>query len=138
MLRNWYTCVAIGIAILLIVGAYIKSDRISTTLMPRVESDYAYVTASLPSGSPEERVAAVFKRISDASRTVIAENGGQTLSRGFFSHVDDNVITSRIMLTPGDVRPIHTSEVTVKVRLPKQERTFEHNIETLMVRNPEG
>jgi multidrug efflux pump subunit AcrB len=112
VLRNRYTCLAIGIAILFIVGGYIKSGRITTTLMPRVESDYAYVTATLPSGSSEERVAAVFERICDAARTVIKENGGPALSRGFFSHVDDNVITSRIMLTPGDVRPIHTSEVT--------------------------
>ncbi|MCP4116646.1 MAG: efflux RND transporter permease subunit [Desulfobacteraceae bacterium] len=112
VLGNRYTCLAIGFAILFIVGAYIKSGRIATTLMPRVESDYAYVTATLPSGSAEERVAAVADRIHDAARRVIAENGGQILSRGFFSHVDDNVITSRIMLTPGDVRPIHTSRVT--------------------------
>ena len=83
VLDHRYTTLAIGLAILVIVGAYVKSGRIPTTLMPRVESDYAFVTATLPYGSAENSVAEVVAQISKAAESVIKDNGGQTLSRDF-------------------------------------------------------
>ncbi len=112
VLDHRYTTLAIGLAILVIVGAYVKSGRIPTTLMPRVESDYAFVTATLPYGSAANSVAGVVAQISRAAESVIKDNGGQTLSRGFYAQVDENVITSRILLTPSHVRPINTTRVT--------------------------
>ncbi|ACN13359.1 cobalt-zinc-cadmium resistance protein CzcA-like protein [Desulforapulum autotrophicum HRM2] len=112
VLEYRYITLAVGLAILIIVGAYVKSGRIPTTLMPRVESDYAFVTATLPYGSAENKVAEVVAQISRAAESVIKDNGGQTLSRGFYAQVDENVITSRIILTPSHVRPISTTRVT--------------------------
>lgn len=111
VIKHRYTALATGLAVLLIAGAYVKSGRIAITLMPRVESDYAFVRAVLPYGSAEKRVDQVVADISTAARSVIAANGNLTLSRGFYAQVDENVITSRIILTPSHIRPISTTRV---------------------------
>ncbi|MBF0202134.1 MAG: efflux RND transporter permease subunit [Desulfamplus sp.] len=107
-----YTALALALATLIVMAGYVKSGRITTTLMPRVESDYAYVTAVLPYGSSRDKTAHVLEIISQAAGKVIRENGGDTLSRGYSASVNENVITSRIILTPPDVRPLSTTEVT--------------------------
>ena len=112
MLKNRYITASLGIALLIVVAGYVKSGRIATTLMPRVESDYAFVTATLPYGSADEKTAQVLERIVSAARRVIDENGKDKLSRGFYSQVSENVVTSRIILTPPDVRPMSTADVT--------------------------
>ncbi|MBF0377244.1 MAG: efflux RND transporter permease subunit [Desulfamplus sp.] len=111
VVRNRYITVAVAIALLISVVGYVKSGRITTTLMPRVESDYAYVTATLTYGSSDEEIAQVLDTISDAAKKVIAQNGGDKLSRGFYGTVEENVIESGIILTSPDVRPISTTEV---------------------------
>ncbi|MBF0467885.1 MAG: efflux RND transporter permease subunit [Desulfamplus sp.] len=111
VVKNRYITVSIAIAILISVIGYVKSGRITTTLMPRVESDYAYVTATLPYGSSDEKIAEILHLVSEAAKRIIAENGAQKLSRGFYGIVENNVIQSGIILTPPDVRPISTAEV---------------------------
>ncbi|MBF0204952.1 MAG: efflux RND transporter permease subunit, partial [Desulfamplus sp.] len=110
--RNRYITISIALAILISVVGYVKSGRITTTLMPRVESDYAYVTATLPYGSADEKVEQILDLISEAAKKVIAENGGEKLSRGFYGSVNGNDIQSGIILTPPGVRPVSTTEVT--------------------------
>ncbi|MBF0303254.1 MAG: efflux RND transporter permease subunit [Desulfamplus sp.] len=109
--KNRYITISIAIALLIAVIGYVKSGRITTTLMPRVESDYAYVTATLPYGSSDQETAEILNIISDAAKKVIAENGGEKLSRGFHANVESNVIESGIILTSPDIRPISTTEV---------------------------
>lgn len=110
--KQRYITVALAAALLILTVGYVKSGRITTTLMPRVESDYAYVTATLPYGNSDEETARVLTLISEAAKKVIAENGGEKLSRGFYGTVEDNVIESAIILTSPDLRPISTTEVT--------------------------
>ncbi len=112
MLDNRYITASIGLAVLIIVLGYVKSGRITTTLMPRVESDYAYVMVTLPYGSSEEKAAAILDIISDSARQVVENNGGEALSRGRYAQVKENVITARILLTPPDIRPLSTARVT--------------------------
>ncbi|SMC96144.1 Multidrug efflux pump subunit AcrB [Desulfocicer vacuolatum DSM 3385] len=112
MLNNRYITISIGIAILIIVLGYVKSGRITTTLMPRVESDYAFVTVTLPYGSSDEKAASILKIISDSALQVVNNNGGAALCRGRYAQVKDNIITARILLTPPDVRPLSTATVT--------------------------
>jgi multidrug efflux pump subunit AcrB len=112
MVKNRYITSATGIAVLIIMVGYVKSDRITTTLMPRIESDYAFVTATLPYGASDEKTAAVRSILTDAAKKVVDDNGAQTLSRGRYTQVNENVITSRIILTAPDVRPMSTAEVT--------------------------
>ena len=49
LILHWrYVSLSIGIAILIITVGYIKSGRLGFELFPKVESDYAKVTATLP------------------------------------------------------------------------------------------
>lgn len=112
VVKNRYITVSIAIAAIIVVVGYVKSGRITTTLMPRVESDYGYVTATLPYGTSDQETAEILNIISNAAKKVIAENGGDKLSRGFHADVEGNVIQSGIILTPPDVRPISTTELT--------------------------
>jgi len=104
--------VAIGLAVLMIVLAYAMSGRMGFTLMPRVESDYAVATAVLPYGSPRSAVAEVRAAVVTAAERVVAENGGDRLSEGILSEVDENRVEVTVYLTDPEVRPISTSEVS--------------------------
>ncbi len=115
-LKYRYIAFSIGLAILIGTGGYVKSGKMGFTLFPRVESDYAYVTVTLPYGSPDESVLVVEKTIVDAAKKVIADNGGDTLSRGIFTRIKENVVSARLLLTPPKVRPLGTQEVTEKWR----------------------
>ncbi|MGD8756805.1 MAG: efflux RND transporter permease subunit, partial [Desulfobacterales bacterium] len=50
-LRNRYLTLSIGVAVLVITIAYVKSGRMGFELFPKVESDYSLATAKLPFGS---------------------------------------------------------------------------------------
>jgi multidrug efflux pump subunit AcrB len=112
LVKNRYITAALGVAVLAVMVGYVQSGRITTTLMPRIESDYAFVTVTLPYGISDEKTAAVRRIITDAAEKVVTDNGGAKLSRGRYTRVDENVITSQILLTPPDIRPMSTAEVT--------------------------
>ncbi len=112
MVRNRYITASVGLAVLIIVLGYVKSGRITTTLMPRVESDYAYVMVTLPYGASAQRAADVLDIISASARQVVEQNGGDALCEGRYAQVDENVITARILLTPPNIRPLSTAQVT--------------------------
>ena len=71
MIRNRYITASVGLAVLIIVLGYVKSGRITTTLMPRVESDYAYVMVTLPYGASTQKAAAVLDIISASAKKVV-------------------------------------------------------------------
>ncbi|OHB29113.1 MAG: cobalt-zinc-cadmium resistance protein, partial [Desulfuromonadaceae bacterium GWC2_58_13] len=104
--------VAVGLAILLIIGSYALSGRIGMILMPRVEADLALVTAVLPVGSPSEKAVALQKQLVDAMKKVAAENGGDRLLEGILSEIEENQVVVRAYLTKPGVRPINTAQVT--------------------------
>ena len=81
--------VAIGIAVLLIILSYVMSGRIGMILMPRVESDRAVVTATLPAGSPLATAEEVQRRLVRGVTDMAAENGGDQLLQGVFALVDE-------------------------------------------------
>ena len=104
--------VAVGLAFFIAVLSYISSGRIGMILMPRIEADYASVRASLPFGSPQYKVQEVADRLVGHARTIVAEHGGEMLSKGIFAVVDEDDIDVRIYLTDPKVRPISTTRVT--------------------------
>lgn len=104
--------IAAGFALLFWAIGYIAGGHIGTTLMPRVESDSADVTAVLPAGSPPARVAAVRDRLISAIQKVGAANGGDTLLEGTYARIRENEIRVRAYLTDPETRPIGTREVT--------------------------
>ncbi len=111
ILEYRYTLVAGGVSLFLITAGYVASGRMGMVLIPKLESDYAFCQAELVQGSSSELVRSVERRLVKAGEQVVAENGGDTLATGIFSHVSGNVVNVYIRLTSPDVRPIHTSRV---------------------------
>ncbi|MGE4421334.1 MAG: efflux RND transporter permease subunit [Pseudodesulfovibrio sp.] len=122
---HWrYATVALGVALLLLCTAFVMSGRLGFTLMPKVESDYAYATAELPYGSPVEKTEAVRDRLLAAARKVAAANGGDRLVVGMDTKIGGagrdisgpHVLKIKVYLSAADVRPISTQEFVDKWR----------------------
>jgi multidrug efflux pump subunit AcrB len=111
-LRYRYVTISIGIAILLVAVGYVKSGRMGFELFPKVESDYAKVTATLPFGSAFQKVEKVQAALVQAAQNVVDQNGGKQLSEGIYSWLDNNSVTVQIYLTPPEKRPLSTTELT--------------------------
>ena len=101
---------AVAVAVLVIVGGYVKSGRMGFILMPRVESDSASVTATLPYGSPVARTAAVRDRLVAAAEDLASEHGGKKLVRGVRAILRDNTVDVVVYLTPPKERPLPTAQ----------------------------
>ena len=115
-IRWRYLTIAAGIAIILITIGYIKSGRMGFELFPKIESDYAKVTAVLPFGTSFEKAQQVEKKLIQAAQKVTSKNGDKELVEGIFSTIHDNTIEIRTYLTPPDVRPLSTVDVTGRWR----------------------
>ncbi|MBU0986548.1 MAG: efflux RND transporter permease subunit, partial [Proteobacteria bacterium] len=111
-LRWRYVTLSVGIAILLITVGYAKSGRMGFELFPKIESDYAQVTATLPFGTAFQKTENVQDILVRAAQAVVAENGGTALMEGIFANISDNKAEVRIYLTPTGTRPISTARVT--------------------------
>ncbi len=111
-----YLTMATGIAIILVTIGYIKSGRMGFELFPKIESDYAKVTAVLPFGTAFEKARQVEKKLIQAAQEVTSKNGDKELVEGIFSTIHDNTIEIRAYLTPPDVRPLSTADVTRRWR----------------------
>lgn len=111
-LRHRYTTIATGIAILAITASWGLSGRMGLELFPRIESDYAYANLTLPYGTPATEVDRIAAIAVKAAKEVVAENGGETLSRGILTRINEESIRIRILLTPPDIRPMSTTVVT--------------------------
>lgn len=107
-----YIALAVFVATLVIMASYVASGRVGMVLFPRVESDYAFAQATLPVGASDAAVKAVETKILNAAQAVIKENGGETLSEGVFTEVNENTIEMRSLLTEADTRPISTAAFT--------------------------
>ena len=111
-LRARYLTLAVGIAILVILLAYVASGRMGIVLMPKVESDEAVVSATLPYGSPFHEVVAVRDRLIESAGEITRENGAETLSEGIYADITENTVEVTVYLTPPGVRPISTADLT--------------------------
>ncbi|MBM9512206.1 efflux RND transporter permease subunit [Desulfogranum marinum] len=111
-LRRRYLSVAAGVAILLIVLGYVFSGRVGIILMPRVESDYATVTATLPYGSPDKKAIAVRDKLVASLENVVERNGGRSLVTDIFTHIDNNEVSITAYLADQELRTLSTREMT--------------------------
>jgi multidrug efflux pump subunit AcrB len=112
VLRYRYLALSVGIALLLLTVAYIKSGRMGFELFPKVESDYAKVTAKLPVGAAVQKTQRVQQIMVSAAQQVAKENGGDNLVQGIFALINGNLAEARVYLTAPDVRPISTARFT--------------------------
>ena len=127
--------VAIGVAVFLVVLSYVSSGRIGRIMMPRIEADAASVRASLPFGSPQNKVQEVAAVLVDHAKAIVSENGDEKLSRGIFAVIDEDNIDVRIFLTDADVRPISTTRVT---QLWRERTGFLPGLESLLFEADRG
>jgi multidrug efflux pump subunit AcrB len=107
-----YFAVAVFAAVLLVTFAYVFSGRMSFILMPRVESDRAVVTATLPYGSPQAQAQLVRDRIVAAIERIRDQYEEDQLVEGVSAFINENVVEVNAYLSPPDVRPLSTREVT--------------------------
>ncbi len=112
VLERRYITVAIGLAILMFTAGYVVSGRMGFDLMPRVESDYAFAQATVPSGTSRAELHRIKNRMVNAARKVVEENGGDALSTGVQAEVRDTKIMILVHLVDPDIRPISTETVT--------------------------
>ena len=115
-LKNRYIVLAVGVATLIGITGFVQSGRMGFELFPRVESDFAFVSVTLPVGTASWKTAEVLDQIVSSAKQVVDENGGDKLSKGIYASVNENSISTRIFLTPPDERPLGTTEVTQKWR----------------------
>lgn len=115
-LRYRYLTISIGFAVFLIAMGFVKSGRMGFELFPKVESDYAKVTAKLPFGSATQQVADVQQILVKAAQEIVAQNGGDQLSEGIYTWLNDNWATVQVYLTPPEERPVSTARFTQKWR----------------------
>ena len=111
-IQNRYVCIAIGLAVLIITASWGASGRMGMELFPRIESDYAFANLTLPYGTPAAQVSRTAAKAVKAAQEVVAENGGETLSQGILTRIDEESIRIRIILTPPDIRPMSTTALT--------------------------
>ncbi len=111
-LRWRYVTICLGLAILMITGGYVKSGRMGFELFPKIESDYAKVTATLPFGTAFKKTEKVQQTLVKAAQDVVAENGGEALMQGIFAMITGNQTDVRIFLTPPKQRPLSTAKIT--------------------------
>jgi multidrug efflux pump subunit AcrB len=115
-IRYRYVTVTLGAILLLVTMAYVKSGRIGVILFPKIESDYAYASASLPYGAPVAHSRRVEQQLIDAALKVKNANGGDALVEGIFAKVNGNTLWIKAYLTPPDKRPISTADFVKKWR----------------------
>jgi multidrug efflux pump subunit AcrB len=111
LLFKFFT-VALLIAGLFITYGYVASGRIGIILAPRVESDRAVVTATLPYGSPRSQTIQVRDQVVGAIERIRKEHGGDRLMEGVSTLINENVVEVNAYLTSPDLRPLSTREVT--------------------------
>ncbi|MBW2367720.1 MAG: efflux RND transporter permease subunit [Deltaproteobacteria bacterium] len=110
-LRWRYVTFSIGVAILIITLAYIKSGRLGFELFPKLESDYALVTATLPFGSAVQKTEQIQAKLVHAAREIAGNEAGD-LVEGIYARINGNITRVQVYLTPPDVRPISTAQLT--------------------------
>jgi multidrug efflux pump subunit AcrB len=109
-LKRRYITLAAALVLLLATFGYVQSGRMGMTLMPRMESDFAFVEGALPFGSPVARTEAVMETLLESAQKVIDQNGGDQLVKGIYSNIMGHKLDIRIYLTDPDIRPISTRE----------------------------
>lgn len=107
-----YISLCVFFSVLIVTGAYVAGGHLGLQMFPRVESDFSYAQATLKVGAPKAEVKNVENALVNAAQKVIDAHGGDALSVGIFSQVEENVITVRTFLTDPDVRPITTTQFT--------------------------
>ena len=107
-----YSFVAGGLAMLMITYGYVFSGRMRMILMPRVESDYSIVTATLPYGSHQDKIIAVRDRLVASLKKTVEDNGVESLVTDIFTSISANTVEVTAYLDAYENRTITTRDLT--------------------------
>ena len=102
--------VALGFAVLIVILSFVASGRIGIVMMPRVESDVAVVTATLPYGSPMPKAEQISDLLASQAREVVDDNGGDKLCKGIYTSIDEHEVEVYVYLTDPEIRPLGTMQ----------------------------
>ena len=116
LLKNRYSVITFGLALLMTVAGYLYSGRMGMEMFPKVESDYAFCEVTLPYGASSEASKKVERILVKSAAEIVKENGGEELGTGIFSNVVANTVQVRTYLTDAEIRPVNTTELTNKWR----------------------
>ena len=115
-LKFRYVSLTIGLVVLMITIAYVKSGRMGMSLFPKVESDYSYAKVILPVGVPVAETLAVSRMLMAKANRIADEIGREQQLEGILAYIDSNQTSIQVFMTDPDVRPLHTSEFTERWR----------------------
>lgn len=114
---HWrYFSLSIGLVILMLTIGFVFSGRIGMILMPRVESDFSVVTATLPYGSHEDKMIAVRDKLVQSLGRVTEKNQGEELVTDILTFINNNKVEITAYLVSPDKRTISTRDLTKKWR----------------------
>ena len=83
-----YTTLAVGIALLLVVGGFLGGGHMRFTFFPKVEGDNIRVSVALPAGAPVTETQAVSRQVLEAlDRVMVRHGGAEALSRGVYTEI---------------------------------------------------
>ncbi len=109
-LSHRYMVIAAALSLLILVGGYWGSGRMGFSTFPVAESDFASATASLPYGSPVEKVEEVARKLIVGAQQVYEESGHPELVTGIFGEIGggrrggSNVASVRVYLADPEIR----------------------------------
>ncbi|MBN2808890.1 MAG: efflux RND transporter permease subunit [Deltaproteobacteria bacterium] len=115
-LRFRYVTMVVGIVVLMITIAYVKSGRMGMTLFPKVESDYAYAQATLPVGVSVAETLAVSRKLSQSANSLLDEIGREKQLKGILTYVDRNTTWIKVHMIPPEERQVNTGDFTQRWR----------------------
>ncbi|WP_232362498.1 efflux RND transporter permease subunit [Desulfogranum mediterraneum] len=108
LLRHRYLAVAVGLAVFMVVVGYALSGRIGMILMPRVESDYAVASATLPYGSSEERLRTVRDQLVASLEATLEQSAAAEMVAGVFTSISSNTVEVNAYLVDPEERALTT------------------------------
>lgn len=111
-IRWRYSFVAGGLAMLMITYGYVVSGRMRMILMPRVESDYSIVTATLPYGSHQDKVVIVRDRLVASLKKAVQDKGADGLVTDIFTFISANKVEVTAYLDDYENRAVSTRDLT--------------------------
>ncbi len=107
-LRFRYISLTIGVIVLMVTLAYVKSGRMGMSLFPKVESDYAYAKAVLPVGVPVAATLEASQEIRNGAELILKKVGRENQAEGILSYVDHNTTWTKVFMIPPEERKLST------------------------------
>lgn len=120
-LDHRYLVLAVAFSILMITLGYVCSGRMGFQMFPKVESDYAYASISMPYGVPIERTRAAVEHLTAAAKRVVDACGHPELVEGIYAGVGQggtHRANIRVFLADAEIRDniMSTSEFVKRWR----------------------